>query len=62
MKILILACWANRAHLSEYLVNKNYEVIEFDIVNDQNKILLIPNKSLEESINSADFVYFLALT
>ena len=62
MKILILGSAGQiGAHLSEYLVNKNYEVIEFDIVNDQKQDLtLIPNKSLEESINSADFVYFLA--
>ena len=62
MKILILGSAGQiGAHLSEYLVNKNYEVIEFDIVNDQkHDLTIIPNKYLEESINSADFVYFLA--
>ena len=62
MKILILGSAGQiGAHLSEYLINRNYEVIEFDIVNDQKQDLtIIPNKSLEESINSSDFVYFLA--
>lgn len=62
MKILILGSAGQiGAHLFDYLVNKNYEVIEFDIVNDQKQDLtIIPNKSLEVSINSADFVYFLA--
>ena len=62
MKILILGSAGQiGAYLSEYLINKNYEVIEFDIVNHQNQDLtIIPNKSLEESINSSDFIYFLA--
>ena len=62
MKILILGSAGQiGAYLSEYLINKNYELIEFDIVNDQKQDLtIIPNKSLEESINSSDFVYFLA--
>ena len=62
MKILILGSAGQiGAYLSEYLINKNYEVIEFDIVNDQKQDLtVIPNKFLEESINSSDFVYFLA--
>ena len=62
MKILILGSSGQiGAYLSEYLLNKNYEVIEFDIVNGPSEDLTkIPNKFLEDSIKAADFVYFLA--
>ncbi len=62
MKILILGSAGQiGAYFSEYLQNKNYQVIDFDIVNGSSEDLTrIPNKYLEECINSADFVYFLA--
>ena len=62
MKILILGSAGQiGAYLSEYLIDRNYEVIEFDIVNGAREDLtIIPNKSLENSIKACDFVYFLA--
>ena len=64
MKILILGSAGQiGAHLSEYLVNKNYEVIEFDIVNDQtynirsgeSKILAVRNGKSKVTLYNPDY-------
>ena len=49
------------AYLTEYLRKKDHEVIEFDIVKDQDMDLTqIPNFFLEDEIEKADFIFFLA--
>jgi len=49
------------AYLTEYLRNKDHEVIEFDIVKHQDMDLTqIPNANLESEIEKADFIFFLA--
>ena len=60
MKILILGSSGQiGSYLTKYLIEKNYQVIEFDILNNKNEDLtIIPNAYLEESIARADFVYF----
>ena len=62
MKILILGSSGQiGSYLTKYLIEKNYQVIEFDILNNKREDLtIIPNHYLEESIARADFVYFLA--
>ena len=62
MKILILGSSGQiGSYLTQYLIEKNYQVIEFDILNNKREDLtIIPNHYLEESIARADFVYFLA--
>lgn len=62
MKVLVLGSSGQVGFsLTEYLRNKNYEVIEFDIVNNEEQDLRIyNNKLLEQNIQSSDFVVFLA--
>ena len=62
MKVLVLGSSGQvGSSLTEYLRNKNYEVIEFDIVNNEEQDLRIyDNKLLEQNIQSSDFVVFLA--
>ena len=62
MKILILGSSGQiGSYLSSYLSNKGYEVIEFDILNnDKEDLRKIPNKYLEKCLQEAEFVYFLA--
>lgn len=61
-KILILGSSGQiGAYLTEYLRNKNCEVIEFDLINGtEQDLTIIPNKKLESAIKIADFVFFLA--
>ena len=62
MKVLILGSAGQiGAYLSEYLEKKNYEVLEFDILNSSMQDLtIIPNSYLDKCISESDFVYFLA--
>jgi len=62
MKVLVLGSSGQVGYsLTRYLRNKNYEVIEFDIVNNEEQDLRIyNNKLLEQNIQSSDFVVFLA--
>ena len=62
MKALILGSSGQiGAYLSEYLQNKEYKVINFDILNNQEEdMTIIPNDFLEECIEQSDFIYFLA--
>lgn len=62
MKITILGSSGQiGAYLTEYLRNKNHEVFEFDIVNGEHQdMTIIPNSSLEMTIQDSDFVFFLA--
>jgi len=61
-KILVLGSSGQiGAYLTEYLRSKNYEVIEFDVVNGEDEDLTtIPNSKLMNDIMLADFVFFLA--
>jgi nucleoside-diphosphate-sugar epimerase len=62
MKILNLGSSGQiGAYLSEYLRNKGHVVIDFDKVETPNHDLsVIPNQYLENAIETADFVFFLA--
>ena len=62
MRVLILGSSGQvGAYLSEYLVNKGYEVTNFDILNNKKEDLrIIPNDYLERCIRESDFIYFLA--
>lgn len=62
MKITILGSSGQiGAYLSEYLRNKGHVVIHFDKVETPNHdMTVIPNKYLENAIDAADFVFFLA--
>ena len=62
MKITILGSSGQiGAYLSEYLREKGHEVREFDIVNsDEEDLTKIPNYELQDAIDFADFVFFLA--
>ena len=62
MRILILGSSGQvGSYLSEFLVKKGYEVIDFDILNNKKEDLrIIPNDYLERCVESADFIYFLA--
>ena len=49
------------AYLNDYLNNKGYEVLKFDIVNGRHHDMTeIPNAELHRKIMLSDFVYFLA--
>jgi len=62
MKVLVLGSSGQIGrYLSDYLVSKNYEVINFDILNNSEEDLRkIPNKYLEKCVFECDFVFFLA--
>ncbi len=62
MKVLILGSSGQiGAYLSEYLEKKDYEVLEFDILNaSMQDLTIIPNSYLDKCISESDFVYFLA--
>jgi nucleoside-diphosphate-sugar epimerase len=62
MKITILGSSGQIGkYLTEYLLNKNYEVHEFDILNGEHQDMrLIPNPELMKVIEDSDFVFFLA--
>ena len=62
MRILILGSEGQiGAYLTEYLNNKGYEVLEFDIVNGRHHdMTVIPNAELHRKVMLADFIFFLA--
>ena len=62
MKITILGSSGQiGAYLSEYLREKGHEIIDFDKEeNSSYDMTIIPNQYLEDAIESADFVFFLA--
>lgn len=62
MKITILGSSGQiGAYLSEYLHEKGHEIIDFDKEeNSSHDMTIIPNQYLEDAIESADFVFFLA--
>ena len=62
MKITILGSSGQiGAYLSEYLRSKGHVVIDFDKVETLNHdMTVIPNQYLENAIETADFVFFLA--
>ena len=62
MKITILGSSGQiGAYLSEYLRSKGHVVIDFDKVETPNHdMTVIPNQYLENAIETADFVFFLA--
>ena len=62
LKVLVLGSSGQvGSNLTEYLRKKDYEVAEFDIVNsDEQDLRIINNTLLEQKIQSADFVVFLA--
>ena len=62
MRVLILGSAGQiGAYLTEYLNNKGYEVLEFDVVNGRHQdITVIPNAELHRKVMLADFVFFLA--
>ena len=62
MKYLILGSSGQIGqHLVNFLKNKNYEVIEFDILNSEQQDLRINNNELlDKEVQSCDFIYFLA--
>lgn len=62
MKVTILGSGGQiGAYLTEYLKEKNYEVIEFDVVNgEEQDLTVIPNQKLQSDIKDSDFVFFLA--
>ena len=62
MKITILGSAGQiGAYLSEYLSKKGHDVIDIDIVNGiQYDLRATPNTIVENAIESADFVFFLA--
>ena len=62
MKITILGSSGQiGAYLSEYLREKGHEIIDFDKEeNYSHDMTIIPNQYLEDAIESADFVFFLA--
>jgi nucleoside-diphosphate-sugar epimerase len=62
MKITILGSSGQiGAYLSEYLRSKGHTVIDFDKVETPNHdMTVIPNQYLENAIETADFVFFLA--
>ena len=48
-------------HLSNFLRNRNYEVLEYDIAANPNEDLrLTPSEQFENLVKKADFVFFLA--
>jgi len=62
MKITVLGSSGQiGAYLSEYLRSKGHTVIDFDKVETPNHdMTVIPNQYLENAIETADFVFFLA--
>ena len=62
MKVTILGSSGQiGAYLTEYLRNKDYEVVEFDITNAVYQDMThIPNTYLRSAIMNSDFVFFLA--
>ena len=62
MKITVLGSSGQiGAHLSGYLHSKGHAVIEFDKEENPNHdMTIIPNQYLENAIETADFVFFLA--
>ena len=62
MKITILGSSGQiGAYLSEYLRSKGHTVLDFDKVETPNHdMTVIPNQYLENAIETADFVFFLA--
>jgi len=62
MKITILGSSGQiGAYLTEYLREKGHVVEEFDVVNGPSQdMTVIPNQYLENAIETADFVFFLA--
>jgi nucleoside-diphosphate-sugar epimerase len=62
MKITILGSSGQiGAYLSDYLRSKGHTVIDFDKVETPNHdMTIIPNQYLENAIETADFVFFLA--
>ncbi len=61
-KILILGSEGQvGSHLKEFLNNRGYAVLEFDLVRNSNEDLRkLGNKKLEKLIRLSDFVFFLA--
>jgi nucleoside-diphosphate-sugar epimerase len=61
-KILILGSEGQiGSHLKFYLKNKNYDVLNFDIINNKDEDLRInKNKKLKYFIKKSDFIFFLA--
>ena len=61
-RILILGSGGQiGAYLTDYLNDKGYEVLEFDIVNGRHHDMTeIPNPELHRVIMTSDFVFFLA--
>ena len=62
MKITILGSSGQiGTYLTEYLLTKGHEVIEFDVVkNPKHDLTVIPNEYLDNAIKESDFVFFLA--
>ena len=62
MRILVLGSEGQvGAYLTEYLNNKGYEVLEFDVVNGRHQdMTIIPNAELHRKVMLADFIFFLA--
>ena len=62
MKIAILGSQGQIGqYLTEYLRDKGHHVYEFDKVNGPDQdMTIIPNSSLEMTIQDSDFVFFLA--
>ena len=62
MRVLILGSEGQvGAYLTEYLNDKGYEVLEFDIVNGRHQdMTVIPNAELHRKVMLADFIFFLA--
>tara|TARA_B100000131_G_scaffold32139_1_gene29893 strand:+ start:240 stop:1088 length:849 start_codon:yes stop_codon:yes gene_type:complete len=62
MRVLVLGSEGQvGAYLTEYLNNKGYDVLEFDVVNGRHQdMTVIPNAELHRKMMLADFVFFLA--
>ena len=62
MRVLVLGSEGQvGAYLTEYLNNKGYEVLEFDVVNGRHQdMTIIPNAELHRKVMLADFIFFLA--
>ena len=62
MKVTILGSSGQiGAYLTEYLLDKNHEVTEFDFARSHDEDMTqIPNHNLDNAIKDADFVFFLA--
>lgn len=61
MKILVLGSSGQIGKPTiKYLKDNNHDIIEWDILKDPSNDLRIPNKELYKTINTSDFVYYLA--